>query len=352
MNSRNLFLRRLFFPLLAVAGLSVTPFAAADFNVNGSLTGLDLAQGMVKVDVGRQPLYSHVGPAAWITRDGVDCRLVNLRVGDRVRLSLAQAKNGDLAALRVDAQTRGRNQPVKGKLITVSTVPPRILIERKSGPGSGSQSIVYDNSTQFLVDGAAAAPGDLQPDDEVTVTTVTQPVGYDLAVRVEVSSPHSDNQAVSVFGVVKATTAEGMLIQSWKEGSEVKVSTKNLKRACRDKQTTAVANVVRGDRVLVKGNITSNGIEASSITAQPPDVRFNGTITKLDTSTGIGLVTIQSTQLNTSVTVMLFPATVISINGLQTRINEVRVGDTVEVRSITHSDGPWGALSLDVSRPV
>lgn len=340
--------RSLFALLIVLTGLFHATPARADVSLYGDITDIQTATARMTILAARQSWSFGIGPATWITRDRVDCLLTHLRVGERARSSLVKNPDGSYTALRIDVQTRGVKRLLTGSLSALTTTPPALKVETTT-PAPAAETVRFDSATLFLLNGQATPASELRIGDQLAITTVAQPNGETLAVRVDVAAPKKSLQTVTVFGILQAVTGVRWTVRSWRDGAPLTVNVAGVKRPRRDRALVPLTAFQPGDLVLLLGAKTDTStVDALLMTAQAPDQRFTGVLTALDGSTRLATFAVPG--FSAPFSLLLFPATGIRVDGQDAQPGDLRVGDSVEVWGISHTDGPWGAAFLAVNR--
>lgn len=334
--------------LLLIAGIGGALPARADTSVRGFIAQVSPSNNALTVDTGKGNVTFSVGPFTWITKDSIDCALTNLRVGDKVRASVF-TDNGQYSALRVDAQSKGRQKTIKGALVNLSPGTWSFKVDQRGKDGEDVTNVFYDSTTLFSYNGSPAKPADLKVGDNVTVLTLVQPNGAYLANRVDISANQS-KQTVLVFGFMKSVSGQTLVLQSWKDGSEEFIATDTARMMTRNKQNVTLGDLIRGDRVFVVGTRNfAGGVDAQMITVLSPNVRFTGTIASIDGSNRRVVLKPFDPQA-APIPLHLLPASLMVVNGRDVELSEIRVGDQATVTCIVQTDVPWGVTSLEIVR--
>lgn len=347
----------LFFLLLIVAISNRDP---ADSQGLSGFTGLirqiDPKRSFFTLERGTgRPLEIFFTPGTRITKDRVDARVQNLRVGNWARV-VVEFRSGVYIALEINAQTLGPVSSIFGKIEQIDPLAKTLIVRVFGLLDNPLRTVVSDESTLIRREGIPASLEEVQRGDIVQAFGNPDITGLVLnASRLEVSLPRIGRQS-NVFGIVEKIQGNQVLVRNWL-GVEIPVYIDPAYPPQLVRYNNKKVNPADLTKTLKKGdevNIRVFWNEKEQLVGlvwfgNSADTIIEGIVAEVQV--GEGIITL-ITRRGVAIFLQVLPSTVIEINGQPGDLAQIQVGNTLRGTAIINMGAPWDMTSLEITQGV
>ncbi|MFA6959114.1 MAG: DUF5666 domain-containing protein [Thermoanaerobaculia bacterium] len=328
--------------LLSVLLLAMAlPLAAADANARSTrrhgASPTYLINGIVMSQTSKQLVVRTRGGDVSVivtpqTRIGTANAPATVSVSSEVQVRVAKDTKGANVALSIEVEPDVVE--VEGAIQTIATT---TLTVRNA---KGDTTVALDATTIVVVKGAVASFADLVVGDTVEVHGLRRADGSVLALLVV-----AEAENIEIHGVIKAVDASAITVTT-DEGSDVVLTLSAGTEIRLNGKPGAVTDLHAGQRVEVDAQRASDGtLEALVVKLEASDqlLEINGTV-KSSTATSLTI----TTKRGVDVVVGILADTIITKEGHALPAVQINVGDRVEVKATTATDGTLAAVRIRV----